>query len=100
MVVTVSAARQVPNTFVMAVRNLLRPTAARKSFLMQITASGEFDFVYRFGLYIILGALAGTSDILCQKFVEKRDKIDFKRAAGFAGVVCFCVVSSFVYISS
>uniref|UniRef100_A0AC34EZX4 Uncharacterized protein n=1 Tax=Panagrolaimus sp. ES5 TaxID=591445 RepID=A0AC34EZX4_9BILA len=65
------------NSFLMS--SILRPLAAKKSFFLQITASG---------------ALAGTSDILCQKLVEKRDTINFKRAAGFAAIVSFCVVSA------
>uniref|UniRef100_A0A914Q0C9 Uncharacterized protein n=1 Tax=Panagrolaimus davidi TaxID=227884 RepID=A0A914Q0C9_9BILA len=78
MPIAVSAAanslRHGSNTFLMA--NILRPLAAKKSFFLQITASG---------------ALAGTSDILCQKLVEKRETINFKRAAGFAAIVSFCI---------
>uniref|UniRef100_A0A914Z0S9 Uncharacterized protein n=1 Tax=Panagrolaimus superbus TaxID=310955 RepID=A0A914Z0S9_9BILA len=78
MPIAISAAanslRHGSNTFLMS--SILRSLAAKKSFFLQITASG---------------ALAGTSDILCQKLVEKRDTINFKRAAGFAAVVSFCV---------
>ena len=48
---------------------------------------------------MVVGALAGTSDILCQKFVEKRSEINFKRAAGFAAIVSFCVVCFYYQFS-
>jgi len=60
----------------MIVQRFLRPILVRKSFLTQVGGAG---------------VLAGSSDLLCQYFVEKNEKIDFVRVARFAGLVSCCM---------
>ena len=47
----------------------------------------------------VLGALAGTSDILCQKFIEKNEKWNYYRTAKFAGLISCLIVSCFGFAS-
>uniref|UniRef100_A0A914XU41 Mitochondrial inner membrane protein Mpv17 n=1 Tax=Panagrolaimus superbus TaxID=310955 RepID=A0A914XU41_9BILA len=42
------------------------------------------------------GVLSGTSNFLCQKFVEKQEKVDFIRVAKFAGLIS-CLIAPIAY---
>uniref|UniRef100_A0A7E4V166 Mitochondrial inner membrane protein Mpv17 n=1 Tax=Panagrellus redivivus TaxID=6233 RepID=A0A7E4V166_PANRE len=65
-----------PNTQRLRFMNLIRRIKFRKNFVVQVLSSG---------------LLACTSDILCQKYVEKRRTWDPIRSARFAAIVTCCM---------
>uniref|UniRef100_A0AC34FJU5 Uncharacterized protein n=1 Tax=Panagrolaimus sp. ES5 TaxID=591445 RepID=A0AC34FJU5_9BILA len=40
--------------------------------------------------------LSGTSNFICQKFIEKQEKVDFVRVAKFAGLIS-CLIAPIAY---
>ncbi|KAE9551971.1 hypothetical protein FO519_004823 [Halicephalobus sp. NKZ332] len=45
---------------------------------------------------VVSGALAGTSDVLCQKLIEKNERWDYQRTAKFAGLIS-CLIAPMSY---
>uniref|UniRef100_A0AC35G661 Uncharacterized protein n=1 Tax=Panagrolaimus sp. PS1159 TaxID=55785 RepID=A0AC35G661_9BILA len=68
--------RQRTAAFEMLGKKLIRSIVEKKSFFLQMSGSA---------------VLSGTSDFLCQKFVEKREKVDFARVGRFAFLISCCI---------